>query len=612
MARSSMKPTLVDLNTRKGLSAVASVRLRFLEDRSTDLSAVRSVIARSWHRSAAAGVDPAAQGFEMLEDAHIDEQTLRCADPILRELRRLAADAGGGVVLVAPNCAVAAVTSDLEDRFPLCAGMLEDVCGTNSDGTALEEGHSVQVWSREHFREDLQDMCATSVIVRDPFRHGIRAVVCLALPERVALGSDARSIALIMEGVAAKITQALAARLSVREQALLAEYLRTVRQGGGRAVVATDGRTTIASSSAMELLDRSDHAVLNGYAGEVLESDAGSVEREIVLSGGRAVRVRVCKATDGFESVGTIVCLRPTLGSATARKAFTSPAEVVPSARLDAAGKADAFAGLVGESSVLQRALELARIAVHRRAPVHVVGEPGVGKHALAKRIASAVSTDVLGVDCARLEEGDEALMSSVRLALDSGSAVVVRRVDTLRAASAEALADLLCAYDRPLVVVTLRWLTGATLEIVSALRSTEIAMPALRLRREDIPALVGHFIAGSADDREFYPSARLLGVLTKADWPGNVRQLKEVIDEAVTVARGEALGVEDLPSSYHRAMARGSLSRLEEAELHELRQALVEANGNRTLAASILQIGRSTLYRRIDSYCRRGFDITT
>jgi transcriptional regulator with PAS, ATPase and Fis domain len=56
--------------------------------------------------------------------------------------------------------------------------------------------------------------------------------------------------------------------------------------------------------------------------------------------------------------------------------------------------------------------------------------------------------------------------------------------------------------------------------------------------------------------------------------------------------------------------MARGSLSRLEEVELHELRAALDEAGGNRKLAADILQIGRSTLYRRLDLYRRRGIVI--
>jgi DNA-binding NtrC family response regulator len=174
----------------------------------------------------------------------------------------------------------------------------------------------------------------------------------------------------------------------------------------------------------------------------------------------------------------------------------------------------------------------------------------------------------------------------------------------------AAALTELLADYERPPVVVTLQRLTGATVNVVSALKTSEVAVPPLRSRREDIPALVDHFIETLAGGRAFRPTPRLLGDFAKAEWPENVRQLKEMIEEAIAVARSDVLGVDDLPWSLRQAMGRGVLSRIEEAELHELRQALAEAEGNRTQAANILQIGRSTLYRRIESYRRRGFDL--
>ena len=67
---------------------------------------------------------------------------------------------------------------------------------------------------------------------------------------------------------------------------------------------------------------------------------------------------------------------------------------------------------------------------------------------------------------------------------------------------------------------------------------------------------------------------------------------------------------VEDLPQGFHRVLTKGRISRLEDAELSELRSALQEAGGNRSLAAEALQIGRSTLYRRMDYFRSRGFDL--
>jgi transcriptional regulator of acetoin/glycerol metabolism len=217
------------------------------------------------------------------------------------------------------------------------------------------------------------------------------------------------------------------------------------------------------------------------------------------------------------------------------------------------------------------------------------------------------LAADVECLDCAHFD-GD--LSAAVREVLDSEGAVVLRRVDMLQARSVAALAEVVSAYDRPRVIVTLRRMTGATIDLIRALGSMEIAVAPLRSRREDIAALVEYFLAESPGGSDIRPSKRFLNTLAAAELPGNVRQLKELLEEALVAASGPLLSVDDLPWSSRRAMAPRVLSRIEEAELHELRQALAEANGNRTLAANILQIGRSTLYRRIESYRRRGMEI--
>ena len=105
-------------------------------------------------------------------------------------------------------------------------------------------------------------------------------------------------------------------------------------------------------------------------------------------------------------------------------------------------------------------------------------------------------------------------------------------------------------------------------------------------------------------------PRLGLVQLLAGADWPGNVRQLKEIIIAAAGRATGAEINVNDLAYAHRSAVARHALSRLEEAELQQIRDALTEANGNRVKAAALLQIGRSTLYRKIEMYQKRGFDV--
>jgi transcriptional regulator of acetoin/glycerol metabolism len=601
-----------DHATLEGQASIAALRERFLTDHAVDLSSVRPVIANSWRRSAGAGVNP--KGVIALGgDPHIDEQTLKCAEPSVRDLARMVEDVGGDITLVSPNGSVAmGLTPRTEQRFPVGFVTLEDTWGTNSDGTSIEEGHGVQVWSAENFSDDMQNMCCTSVLIRDPFRHSIRAVLGVALPEHIAMESDPLAIRLIVEGTAAKVTHALSERLAVREQVLLARYLDAVRRFRG-GVLAIDERMTIVSNSAMELLDRTDQVVIAGYAGEVLES-GNPVQREITLSGDRIAHMRISPATDDSRAItgGAIVCLQPRRSSPapkTTPKAGRKPAST--EAGRPAETESGPFAGLIGDSGPFQQALKLAAGAIERRIPAHIIGDPGTGKDTLARRIASGLATAVFEADCSRLDS-EESLVSAVRAALDGGSAVVLSNIDALPEPLGETLAGMLRRFENPPVTVTLQRLTGSSMAILSALRGVEVSMPPLRMRREDIPALARHFISRCPSRRPSRPTDRLLRLLAEANWPGNIAQLAAVIEDAVAAAGGGDLTPDHLPWSFRRTVARGALSRMEEAELSELRQALAESKGNRTRAADILQIGRSTLYRRIDMYRRRGLDLTT
>ena len=143
--------------------------------------------------------------------------------------------------------------------------------------------------------------------------------------------------------------------------------------------------------------------------------------------------------------------------------------------------------------------------------------------------------------------------------------------------------------------------------DLLFRLNTVEISLPPLRERREDIPALAGHFLARYAARyrrpiQGLEPQA--LQVMLNYGWPGNVRELDHTIERAVLMARGERIESADLGLSAQRLPGQ-SLDEmsLEAVETVLIRKALARANGNVSHAADALGLSRGALYRRIEKY---------
>jgi DNA-binding NtrC family response regulator len=150
----------------------------------------------------------------------------------------------------------------------------------------------------------------------------------------------------------------------------------------------------------------------------------------------------------------------------------------------------------------------------------------------------------------------------------------------------------------------------GLREDLYYRLRGIEIRLPALRERREDIPMLVSHF--DSAEDADFTPEA--LEALCHAPLPGNVRQLRNLVQGARAAAGKAPVGMLHLPPDQLERtgapVATGAGSEgvprgvpLREIERRAIVQALGDCDGNRTRAAKLLDIDRSTLRRKIVEY---------
>jgi DNA-binding NtrC family response regulator len=147
------------------------------------------------------------------------------------------------------------------------------------------------------------------------------------------------------------------------------------------------------------------------------------------------------------------------------------------------------------------------------------------------------------------------------------------------------------------------------------------IEIPALRERREDIPLLVAHFMRKHQRNLGGEPvvfDRDALDVLCRYDWPGNVRELENVIQRTMVSARRGAVTVAALPpklvlSSMGIDVPRGTrapegtgpdaITRIDELERRAMEHALKVLEGNVSLAAKRLGLGRATLYRKLAKY---------
>jgi Nif-specific regulatory protein len=145
-------------------------------------------------------------------------------------------------------------------------------------------------------------------------------------------------------------------------------------------------------------------------------------------------------------------------------------------------------------------------------------------------------------------------------------------------------------------------------------LQVVDIQVAPLRERRADVPMLAEHFLRRFGREtgrkiRGFTPAA--LRKMTEYDWPGNVRELKNVVERAVALARSPLLDVTDillssleLPGASAAARAEGFQPiSLEELEKRHIIETLRHTDWNKSQAATILRIERSTLDRKIKSY---------
>lgn len=186
---------------------------------------------------------------------------------------------------------------------------------------------------------------------------------------------------------------------------------------------------------------------------------------------------------------------------------------------------------------------------------------------------------------------------------------MIVTRLDALDAQSARALSVALqdarvADRERPLWVgVTMRpGDARPELEQLLCLFPETVDVPALRLRLDDLGAIVQFLLAKLARGGHMSCSSEAMSLLKRSTWPGNVGQVQDLLVQVLHHRRTGTIIADDLPPEM-LSMSRRVLTPIESMERDAIARSLVNAAGNKVQAARALGMSRATIYRKIREY---------
>jgi DNA-binding NtrC family response regulator len=319
--------------------------------------------------------------------------------------------------------------------------------------------------------------------------------------------------------------------------------------------------------------------------------------------------------------------------------------------------------GFLGRSPQITRIrMQIERLGP-RRSPVLIQGESGTGKEVAARSLFNAAPRgQFVPIDCASLVSTmmESELFGHVRGAFtgafeakrglletahggtaffdEIGELPLELQVKLLRVLQESELRPVgslhRIRFDVRIIAATNRDLVKEVAagrfreDLFHRINVVRLTLPPLRERKEDIPPLVEGFLA--ATGKRYALSFEASEAMMKYDWPGNVRELKNCLERMIAFNSGLLLHSADLPTAITNDVrarrgngfvtaaaanagphpGQGASSQashhivpLQEVERRAIRQALDHTRGDRTAAAQLLGIGRTTLYRKLKEY---------
>lgn len=541
-------------------------------------------------------VQPDRLQLPFVREPNPDSPLIHAAGPVLKQLADGLSEEPISVILTsADGVVLSRISSSSElnrrlDGVQLAPGFSysEEYAGTNGIGTTLETRQPTLVRGPEHYASCLSELACAGV----PIIHPISGALVGALDLTGWVDDGGPLLATLAKSATAQIEGRLLSQASAAQTALLNAYLRACRRSPQRGVLAIGDDVVLVNRRLRFALDSQDQAALLEHAVDLAGAQFGR-QYIATLPGGRTAKLTPSEdlPNDGRTPLALFYV-----------QLFDPPPTSVP-----ALTSPISLPGITGSSASWRRACQEVSRDTLTQQWVAVEGETGSGRTAVLKAAAiDRISIPTRIFTAGELSGDGGADFQALEHELEQDRfSIILRDIDQLPEADLRHLADLLQGREHA------GWI-GMT--VGSADQSSDletlilphfshtVPVPALRHRIDDLHELVPYLLRQLGRGAELTVSPAAMRQLCKYNWPGNVAQLRQTLNEVVQRQRSGTIEVDQLPPVV-RALSRHTLTQIEALERDAIVRSLAENQGNKRAAATALGISRATIYRKIKEF---------
>lgn len=640
---------------------------KFITTDEIDTSVIRPIIADSWKRCKLAGVDPYSKrptgtlnNKEMKALLERNKHLIEVSWPILKMIGEMIRGSGFRVDLVDKDGYFLKILSDMEILEEskklgsvIGASRSELVAGTNGIAIALSTEKSIQILGPEHYNIYHHSWTCSAAPIYDPSGNIAGAVNMSGnyrLLHKHTLG--------MVVSIANAIESALKTEEKVFELSINNKFLNTIIESisDGLIVINKKGEITHLNSIAGKILRkespeaigkpidkliRTNFSLLN-----ILNNRKGYLEKEIIVTplyGKKSsqryfLTEKVVEDSEG-KSQGVTALFKEM------KKVHRLVGNFI------GANTRYNFSSIIGNNIRLMKAINLAKVASVSSCKILIQGESGTGKEIIAQAIhnnSNRKSKPFIAINCAAIPRD---LVESELFGYEGGAFTGARKegrpgkfelaeggtlfLDEIESMPLEAQPKLLRILEsnqlmrvggNKIIPTNVRIISSSNKDLLLAakegnfredlyyrLNTVTVDIPPLRDRKNDIPILVKYIcgkIGRKLNKNNIEIDEKALKFLCDYNWPGNIRELENVIESAILLSKNSKITIEAIPENIKRFKSNKlyikddkGVNSLIDIEKDAIFKVLKEVKGNISKASRALGIDRSTLYRKIKKF---------